>query len=213
MDGSSDVSTKIFELAYALVRISSRAGRLSPKFAEYYCAEALSLVKSCEEGNHEAIRRSLNIVESLSRLGQEAGWIFVHHAEAVIAAAQAVGQSLGDAKGASEDFEIFPPAPTRMQPIFSPQVQDANGSQKSKWQDKEDFVADKRQELIVSLIKRKGDCHLKDITSAMPSISERTIRYDLQKLIEIGRVERIGGGGPFSYFRVKEPVSFPTEVA
>lgn len=41
---------------------------------------------------------------------------------------------------------------------------------------------------------------LKELIAAFPEVSERTIRYDLKKLTEEGRVIRQGSGGPSSYY-------------
>jgi hypothetical protein len=60
-----------------------------------------------------------------------------------------------------------------------------------------------RQTVIVEKIKDMGNCRLKDLMEFMPDVSERTIRYDLQKLAEMGVIERVGGGGPFSFYRIK----------
>ena len=47
-------------------------------------------------------------------------------------------------------------------------------------------------------------CRLKDIQEVLPSVSERTLRYDLQRLLEQGLVERLGNGGPATSYRIKE---------
>ena len=47
----------------------------------------------------------------------------------------------------------------------------------------------------------QGGCRLKEIQDALPDVSERTVRYDIQSLIEQGIVERIGNGGPATYYR------------
>ena len=49
-----------------------------------------------------------------------------------------------------------------------------------------------------------GDgCRLKDILAVFPDVSERTIRYDIQKLCDSGVIERVGNGGPATYYRVR----------
>ncbi len=63
-----------------------------------------------------------------------------------------------------------------------------------------------RQTAIVEKIKScppAGGCRLKDLTTEFPQVSERTLRYDLQRLAEQGIVQRIGNGGPASYYRMK----------
>lgn len=44
---------------------------------------------------------------------------------------------------------------------------------------------------------------LKDLIAEFPDVSERTLRYDLQRLCDQGLVERVGNGGPASYYRAK----------
>ncbi|MEN9341754.1 MAG: hypothetical protein RIQ54_10 [Candidatus Parcubacteria bacterium] len=63
--------------------------------------------------------------------------------------------------------------------------------------------SDKRQTAILSKIQELGNCRLKDLIEYLPNVSERTIRYDLQKLTDSGVIERVGGGGPFSFYRSK----------
>lgn len=60
-----------------------------------------------------------------------------------------------------------------------------------------------RQSAILGQLRESGNCHLKDLLRALPDVSERTIRYDLQGLIERGLVERVGPGGPATYYRVR----------
>lgn len=60
-----------------------------------------------------------------------------------------------------------------------------------------------RQESIVSLIRKSGNCRSKDLQDVLPEVSERTLRYDLQKLLDKGVIERSGGGGPATFYRMK----------
>ncbi|NCN53187.1 hypothetical protein GW950_01855 [Candidatus Wolfebacteria bacterium] len=60
-----------------------------------------------------------------------------------------------------------------------------------------------RQSAIISKVKA-GNGHgfrLKEIISDFPDVSERTLRYDLQRLCRQGVLERVGNGGPSSYYR------------
>ncbi len=61
-----------------------------------------------------------------------------------------------------------------------------------------------RQMAILRNIRETEFCRLRNIVEAMPNISERTIRNDIQGLIEKGLVRRVGGGGPNSYFQTME---------
>lgn len=58
-----------------------------------------------------------------------------------------------------------------------------------------------RKSTILEIIRQNGNCHLKEIQDTLPNVSERTVRYDIQNLIEQGLVERLGNGGPATYYR------------
>jgi len=64
-----------------------------------------------------------------------------------------------------------------------------------------------RQSAILEFVKRlPNGCRMKDLMAKFPSVSERTLRNDLQILAAEGKIERFGAvQGPFSYFRVKAP--------
>jgi len=47
-------------------------------------------------------------------------------------------------------------------------------------------------------------CRLKDLVASFSDVSERTLRYDLQKMCDQGLLERVGNGGPFSFYRHKD---------
>jgi len=66
-----------------------------------------------------------------------------------------------------------------------------------------------RQSAIINRIKlgNGSGCRLKDLIVEFPDVSERTLRYDLQRLCEQRVVERVGNGGPASYYKlVSQPV-------
>jgi predicted ArsR family transcriptional regulator len=66
-----------------------------------------------------------------------------------------------------------------------------------------------RNEIIMQVLNKRTLCHIKDLTGALPNISERTVRYDVQRLVDKGTIERVGTGGPNSFFRLlkKESMS------
>ena len=64
-----------------------------------------------------------------------------------------------------------------------------------------------RMNAIVKTIRKfdpiLGGCRIRDLMTAFPDVSDRTLRYDLQRLAEQGIVEKVGGG-PSSYYRLKK---------
>jgi len=69
------------------------------------------------------------------------------------------------------------------------------------------YTAKMRQLAILNKVKKEDQCQLKDIQRLLPESSERTLRYDLQKLSEDGLIERIGSGGPSSFYKLTEKAS------
>lgn len=65
-----------------------------------------------------------------------------------------------------------------------------------------------RQSAILSFIRQlPNGCRMKDLIRSFSSVSERTLRNDLQILISERVIERIGSQGPNSYFRVLSQVT------
>ena len=60
-----------------------------------------------------------------------------------------------------------------------------------------------RQTAILERIRTIGNCRLNDLQVILPDASERTIRYDLESLVEQNLIERIGSGGRGVYYRVR----------
>jgi len=67
-----------------------------------------------------------------------------------------------------------------------------------------------RQELILTKIREIQSCKLRDLMAALPDVSERTIRNDVQALIANSLIKRVGNGGPSSYFETME-LGLPVE--
>lgn len=64
-------------------------------------------------------------------------------------------------------------------------------------------VAQDRQSKILDRIKTQGVCRMRDILEVLPNTSERTLRYDLQRLQEQGLIERVGASGPSVAYRAR----------
>ena len=60
-----------------------------------------------------------------------------------------------------------------------------------------------RQAMILDKIRQSGNCRTSELHGVLPDLSERTLRYDLQRLVEQGKIER-GGAGPASWYRLKD---------
>ena len=70
-----------------------------------------------------------------------------------------------------------------------------------------------RQVGIVEFIRQfPNDCRMRDLSEKFSDVSERTLRNDIQALIEVGLVERLGGrSGPNGYFEVIDTSKYSGE--
>lgn len=68
-----------------------------------------------------------------------------------------------------------------------------SGEKKSK--------ADERRDLVMETVRKEGICFLRDLMGIFPGFSERTLRYDLERLIKDGKIEKIGSSGPGTFYR------------
>lgn len=68
-----------------------------------------------------------------------------------------------------------------------------------------------RQNSILARIRQSNGAklQLKDIIAAFPDISDRTLRYDLVRLCQIGKLHREGSGGPSNFYVVSNAVAAP----
>lgn len=63
-----------------------------------------------------------------------------------------------------------------------------------------------RQSAIIGKIRQSSEKRLRlhDLLQGFPEVSERTLRYDLQRLCDLGKLIRQGSGGPGNYYVLSE---------
>ncbi len=110
----------------------------------------------------------------------------------------AIGRSMSDVRPPQQSASL-PQSSNGHQTIVDASAPEANGTNGNG------FAATMRQSAILEKIRQSinGQTQLKDIIAAFPEISERTMRYDLQKLCNQGLINRVGNGGPGSYYAMR----------
>ncbi len=62
-------------------------------------------------------------------------------------------------------------------------------------------IKERQTEILEFIRQFPNNCRMRDLTERFADVSERTLRNDVQTLIEVGLIERLGGkSGPNSYF-------------
>lgn len=57
-------------------------------------------------------------------------------------------------------------------------------------------------DLILEKVRQLGNCRTKDLAGLFPNLSERTLRGYLKILCDQGLIERLGAGGPDTYYQI-----------
>jgi DeoR-like helix-turn-helix domain len=202
------IRKKTFEVSYALFRVS--AVSQNRQFAETLDANAVSMVNGAGMFAYQHIQSLLESTAYLIRFGAEAGIIHSRNADLLL---QEMGNLDSLLKQVPQESAQLPEAD--IAGIFS-KAEIGHDSGKTVpaakidiLRAKADLVAAKimpsadkaniRQDQILEKIRQSGNVKIGDLQESFPSISERTLRYDLEYLIERGLLERIGSGKATSY--------------
>jgi hypothetical protein len=203
------ILTKAYEVAYALFRLAAQMPEKD--FAEPLRASGTAMLAASAAEDYAAAERSLRVVECLVKFGGDVGMIGTQNVEVMTREIFALDAAIAERKTVAKTDEVnvaeifskqdlvepaMEPAPM---PIEEFRTQSESPREQQPRQPSNDSAI--RQNTILARIRQSGNCRLKDIQDVLPNISERTIRYDLQTLVEQNLVERIGNAGPLVFYR------------
>ncbi len=202
---SQFLSKKAYEISYAIFRVAASSKKRS--FMEHLERQGLSFLASAVREDYAVAKEANVAIECLLRFGQDIGIVNPGNAQAIIEEIMAFNSAIAG----SEKVET--PRVVNLENIFSklPIIadDDENVGKETVNEDVDKsgnhgaVKAAMRQSAILEKIRQSGNCRLKEIQGTLPGASERTVRYDLQNLLEQGLVERIGSGGPATFYRAK----------
>ncbi|MDR3581927.1 MAG: DeoR family transcriptional regulator [Candidatus Pacebacteria bacterium] len=225
------ILTKSYEIAYALFRIA--AVMLQEKdFSERLRAAGAGFLEAAAVQDYAAVRRSLQAAECLVKFAGDLNLMGSANADTLLREIYvldaAVIERINAARMHNIDLaEIF--SKPEWAPSVTAEKEAANERAPEPVSDAArmpvepeapvavngiGFIkAEIRQTAILDRIRQSGNCRMKDLQDALPGCSERTIRYDLQSLLEQSLIERIGNGGPSVFYRMRQPAQgMPQEV-
>ena len=210
------IEQKIQALGVALIKISVNAKRL--ELRHRLERQAFNLLECLGEENQVSLKSQLRAVDNLVKFGGMLYEIETMHVRGIrkwideinleIESKHQKGEEL---PGLDEIFgrktEVTPKEVKKKEPGNEIRQNTAIAElNKEKELNNELNNAAIRQSAIIDRIRQSGNqtqIQLRDITQELPDVSERTIRYDLQKLCSDGVLERIGQGGPGTYYRIR----------
>ena len=198
------ILTKAYEVAYALFRLAAQMPEKD--FAEPLRASGTAMLAAAAAEDYAAAGRSLRVTECLVKFGGDVGLIGTQNVEVMAREIYALDAAIAERKtvartdevNVAEIFskpevvertaEVAHSAEPAIEPASMPMHQSSNDSAI-------------RQSAILARIRQSGNCRMKDIQEMLPDTSERTIRYDLQTLVEQNLIKRIGNAGPLVFYR------------
>ena len=223
-----EINKKAYELVYALSRISVKIldQNISRKISELGI-ELLVATLACE---YEDAGKYLEAVDYLVKLSIDLGAITFLNGDVLMGEIGNLSSMLtNSADPATEAVDIrdffssAPPGNSRaenardvsveeivfesMRPQSEQEVEIAvsePGSNESGNPANNFLKSGIRQMAVLDKIRQSGNCRMRDIQEVLPNTSERTIRYDLEDLIERKLIERIGAGGPAISYRIRQ---------
>lgn len=216
---------KSYEISYALWRIAANVRELN--FADTLRGKAGVLIGFSADGDLAAIGKLIPAMELLIKFGVDVGAIGIGNGETIF-------HEIGNLKAAIQEAAIAEPGignesgngnEVYLDDIFADSdMETGSGNRETEPIRLDSFLDDNnvaqeinyetgnngnqkaeiRQSAILERIRQIGDCRLGDIQSVLPGVSERTIRYDLEALVQKGLVERLGTGGRSVYYKVAQ---------
>lgn len=209
------VLTKAYEVAYALFRLAAQMEEAD--FAGSLRASGTALLAAAAAEDYVAAGRELRVMECLVKFGGDAGMIGTPNTDVMMREIYALDAAVAERRNAPKTDEvnvadIFSKPEIAAHTTPKPFAESASASE-SKYEpaiEKEPAIRQSandsaiRQDAILALIRQSGNCRLKDIQEILPDCSERTIRYDIQTLLERGSIERVGIAGPSVFYRAAQ---------
>jgi DeoR-like helix-turn-helix domain len=224
---AQEVIKKSYEISYALSRIGAHSSE--PTLKEVLFRQAFALLESAAIENYAQMSSIVMSLEYLIQFGNTIGLIHKDNAETLLlqfAELKEIVATPGESSAlpAVPLEDIFrhksPQSPrqtanrqaAKTEPAKEDAIrQEAANEEPAKEREQEEEPSESgnngnaamRQAAILERIRQSGNCRLKDIQEILPHLSERTIRYDIQSLLEQNLVERVGNGGPTVYYRAR----------
>lgn len=196
------IRQRSFEISWALFRVAAlmRHPRLKAEIEN----AAIDLLISPNDGLIGKLERLVQLSEAIKEIKAiDAGVLYREFSNLY----SAIMRQSQDESSKAEIESIFskPPMVVKTQEKRKSANGNGNGNGNGNV-----VNAAMRQVGIIEKIRQLPECQMKDLVAAFPEVSERTLRNDLQRLSEQGLIERVGNGGPASYYKAKNSENLVT---
>lgn len=226
----SNFTKKAHEICYAIFRLGDAIKNTDLRTRLEKAS--LDLLEAGSLNNNSSLSRSLSLLEMLVIFSQGIGEISYPQAQALLKEIGNFNTAIRQSNSAIAELNLEEFFPTNlplqdkeqkpksaMPMIIEKKANEAivektafplhmhTEPEQAENNEKDKENAAMRQSAIVDIMRQVNNCRIKDLVAAFPGVSERTLRYDLQKLCEEGIIERVGPGGPGTYYQFKSGVT------
>ena len=209
------IAKKAYTICYVVFRLASavKSEALMSRIED----AALGIVAFAASHDYSGLERQSLLLERLLRIGSDLNLIDHKNSEVIVSELVSMNSAIAELSlprnlpdfNAKKEFEVAAssyegrlglhqkarkPAVSKGTVEVSHSDDDLSGNAAKM---------EMRQSAIVEKIRQNVSCRLKDLQEFFPDVSERTLRYDLQGLTAHGLIERVGSGGPSTYYQVK----------
>lgn len=186
---------KAFEISFILFRLGERIRQ--KLLSERLQSLGISLLEQVSVNPSPEISKTTKAIEQLLKLGAEVDLINRQSVEVIMGELNKINSAIAELKEVESIAELKQSEIGNFHKPATPKTKPEHTIQSGQ-------SGIDRQNDIAEKIRQMGTCRMKDVQEAFPDISERTLRYDLVKLTEGGILERLGNGGPNTFYRIRQ---------
>lgn len=192
------VNQKSQEISLALIKLAIYIRR--KEFRQRIESLAFQLLEDTASRNLEDALITIDVLEDLITFGKAIYEIEPINAKILLQELETLNSAIRQSTIISKDIsDVFSKVPA-----IKEEVAEANGNSNGNGNGISSTI---RQSAIIEKIRQTGNTAMRDLLAAFPEVSERTLRYDLQKLCNQGIVDRIGNGGPSSHYAIRNKIT------
>ena len=222
-----NAAKKAYEIAYAIFRVAAKMEESGVK--KQIESQALALLVSANAEEYGNAAKATAAIDALVKFAIDLNLISIPNGDILLREISAMNEALVECLDRGDDVDVskFFGSTEKQASIVVPRhselreesleilrgAQDDKGESGNFHSGNPAIVlkSGNRQIAILDRIRKSGNCKLKEIQEVLPDCSERTLRYDLEELIERNLVERIGVGGPAVSYKIRQISSVPAE--
>lgn len=207
----SNFTKKTYEICYAVFRLGNAIKNTDLRTRLEKAG--LNLLEAGSLNNNTSLSRSLSNLEVLVLFSQGIGEIGYPQSQVLLREIGNLNSAIRQNNAAIADLNLEEFFSTETIIAENRPTNEVPNNIKTEQQETNAIVekdkenAAMRQSAIMEIMRQVQNCRIKDLIAAFPGVSERTLRYDLQKLCEEGTIERLGTGGPGTYYQIKSNVT------